>query len=367
MRLFLVITLFVATIAAAVITWQFIRDPEESMAPVPAGDIEIAWIQAATSISGWERFVAGVHRMKRSWPESSVDDSRAFPEETTAMPQLTISVAGKSKQIHVRWYKLSKGTTAQSWVKRLAQRNPAPTVVIGGGSSDRALDLAQAMADEKHWQGEQPLLFFTTATASIIASKDDGTTLDLMQVYPGRSYRMCFTNQQIASALIDFVWSQPDLKPFGNPVPAIRIVGLSDPLQSASTLVLHEEVFSPSVYALEWDDDPYSIDLSSQFHDALHEASPGQVLVRETIRIPFSVGGQYSSNPAEAEAAERLLNAFREAPLERQLLLLPTAAAPARRVLRSITGALPLVGRNLVAITGDSISLNNVYRDSDIG
>jgi hypothetical protein len=53
-------------------------------------------------------------------------------------------------------------------------------------------------------------------------------------------------------------------------------------------------------------------------------------------------------------------------PWERQLLVLPAGPAAARRVLRALTGAAPLAGRNLVAIGGDSMNINTVYRDADI-
>jgi hypothetical protein len=46
--------------------------------------------------------------------------------------------------------------------------------------------------------------------------------------------------------------------------------------------------------------------------------------------------------------------------------VLPTVVAPARRVMRSLVGAVPLAGRRVVAVSGDAISINNVYRDADI-
>ncbi len=366
MRRLFVSLLLVAGLAGFAVAWQLTRSNESGVASVPAGDQEIAYIHAATSTGAWERFITGIHRVSRDWPELKVDDARAFPEETTATPELVLSLANSPNRILIRWYKLSKGANAVRWAERLARRSPSPLVVIGGGSSDRALDLARALAAQTAWVTEPPALFFTTATASTFADPDEPAAPDLMQVYAGRSFRMCFTNEQIAAAVVNFVWSQPDLRPHGNPLSAINVVGLGRPFDAIAALMGHEEVFSPSVYALEWDDDPYSVDLSRQFHLALHESAPGRVLVRATIGIPYSVGGQYAPNQWEADAAERLLNGLREAPLERQLLVLPTAAAPARRVLRAITGALPLVGRNLVAITGDSINLNNVYRDADI-
>src|SRR5262249_31134947 len=47
-------------------------------------------------------------------------------------------------------------------------------------------------------------------------------------------------------------------------------------------------------------------------------------------------------------------------------LVLPATPPAARRVLRALTGAMPLIGRNLVAVGGDSMNINTVYRDADI-
>ncbi|MBX7105584.1 MAG: hypothetical protein K1X57_15985 [Gemmataceae bacterium] len=226
------------------------------------------------------------------------------------------------------------------------------------------MDLAQAMANA-HWQ-VAPLLFFTTATASGIDNPGDPLAGDLMRLYPRRTFRMCFTNAQMAQAAVDFVWSQPDLRPTGDPIPALPVVGLL-PLNAATYVASQWEQIAPSVSALEWEDDPYSVDLANQFYRVLHESAPGPVRIQPRFRIPYSVGGQYSPNQFEAEAVERLLAGLTASPMERQLLILPTNAAPARRVLRGICGALPLVGRSLVAVTGDSINLDNVFRDSDVG
>src|SRR5581483_1553891 len=89
----------------------------------------------------------------------------------------------------------------------------------------------------------------------------------LMDVYPSRSFRFCFTNQQMAQAVVDFVWSQPDLAPYGNPLLALSAVPAAavDPWMVLGPLAAHAQESHPSAAALEWDDDPYSIDLSNQF------------------------------------------------------------------------------------------------------
>lgn len=319
-------------------TAWLVRGDGSQLPAVPDGDREIAFIHAATSVSAWERFVTGVNRVSRDWPAVHVDDANAFPEATTATPELVLTLDGAPGRLRIRWYKLSKDANAAEWAGRLGRRDPSPLAIIGGGSTDRAVDLATALANQTNWLGDRPLLFITTATASSIG--DVLTPTNLMNVYAGRSFRMCFTNEQIASAVVDFVLSQPDLKPSTNP---------------------------PIVSALRWDDDPYSVDLANQFHKVFHESPLGPTLVYETRPVPFSVGGQYSPNAWEAQAADRLVAQLSAAPAGRQVLVLPTVAAPARRVLRTLTGGLPLVGRNLVVLTGDSINLNNVYRDADIG
>ncbi|HTK78494.1 MAG TPA: hypothetical protein VL371_24760 [Gemmataceae bacterium] len=339
--------------------------------PVPAGDQEVAWIHAATSGPSWERFVAGVHRARRDCPELQVDDSRAFLDQTTAIPEVVLGKTGASGRLRIRWYKLTSETPSARWVRTLARRDPPPLAFIGGGSSDRAVDLALALAEQKDWAGVAPLLLITTATANTIVLDADRAPPGepgpkrLMDIYPGRSFRFCFTNEQMAQAVVDFVWSQPDLRPYGNPLPAIAAAAAPDPWTAISLLAAQAKTFPPSAAALEWDDDPYSVDLSTQFKLAFHESQWPDVLVRLKPSIPFSVGGFDRPNTWEAAAAEMLLRE-QWSPWERQLLVLPAGPAAARRVLRALTGAAPLAGRNLVAIGGDSMNINTVYRDADI-
>src|SRR3954452_5539105 len=109
---------------------------DDEAPPIPAGDQEVAWMHAATSGPSWERFVAGVHRARREWPELEVDDSRAFLAQTTAVPEVVLGVSGSSGRLRIRWYKLTSETPSARWFRILARRNPPPLAFIGGGSSD---------------------------------------------------------------------------------------------------------------------------------------------------------------------------------------------------------------------------------------
>ncbi len=371
MRRLFAVPIALILLAAGVIAWALPRSGGDLPPPVPDGDREVAWIQAATSGASWERFVAGVHRARHDWPQLWVDDSRAFLDQTTAVPEVVLGVDGAPARLHIRWYKLTSANNNAFWVNRLAARESPPLAFIGGGTSDRAAALARALADEQSvWHGTAPLLLLTTATANGVgdANSTGPDQKSLMELYPGRSFRFCFTNEQMAKAVVDFLWSQPNLRPTGYPIPDLAAVGLgaTDPFAAAALLDAQAEANPPIAYALSWEDDPYSSDLANQFHAAFHQPHLPRVLLKDRIGIPFSVGDVYRPNAWEAQAADRLLQELRAAPLERRVLVLPAGAAQARRVLRAMTGAMPFVGRNVVAVSGDSISLNTVYRDADI-
>lgn len=366
--------LLAAMLAAVVVAVPQWKGGADLPPPVPAGDQEVAWIHAATSGSAWERFVAGVHRARHDWPRLVVDDGQAFLDQTTAVPEVVIGVEGTPGRLHIRWYKLTSTDNERQWVARLATRERPPLAFIGGGSSDRAVDLARALAGETGWHGPSPLLLITTATANGVVPESgaDGSPAlgqtPLTDLYPSRSFRFCFTNQQMARAVVDFLWSQPDLRPSGDPLPALAAVPLAaaGPTAAAALLAADAEASPPRGYAVYWLDDPYSSDLASRFHEAFHQPHLPPVRMDEQFGIPYSVGDFYRANEWEAQAADTLLQRLRAAPLERRVLVLPAGASPARRVLRAMTGAMPLVGRNVVAVSGDSINLNNVYRDADI-
>lgn len=369
MRRFLLLA-SVVLLAAAATVWALRSD-----AAVPAvrdGDQEIAWIHAATSGSTWERFVAGVHRAAHDDPRLHVNDARAFLDQTTAIPEVTVSAEGLAGKLRIRWYKLTSESDSAYWVRQLAARHPAPLAFIGGGTSDRALELARALASQTEWKGERPLLMIMTATANSVSPDpfnppdfSDTESGRLIRVYKDRSFRICFTNEQMAEAVVDFLWSQPDLSPFRQPLrPLAAAMSAVEPWSALASLMAFAPESAPAVTSFAWQDDPYSIDLSKQFHQAFHQPHRPHV-VGERRDIFYSVGGVYRPNRWEAEAAELLQRDLKDAALDRQILVLPAGPPQARRVLRSVVSSLPLAGRNLVAVTGDSIGFNHLYRDAD--
>jgi hypothetical protein len=346
--------------------------------PVPAGDQEIVWLNAATSAETWERFVAAVHRLKDDRPELGLQiiEDATFPTQTAEVPELALSAHGSKQRLWFRWYKLTGDLGTSEWVQALVRRQPPPLAVIGGGSSDRARDLARELEGVRGRLPFAPLLLLTTATADQV-----DVDQQLMTIYPGRTFRFCFTNRQMAEAVADFIWSQDDLRPDSVPL-----------------------------YMVRWNDDPYSEDLFDQFHDVLGPEGFGKSLQRgrqlysaardwawltgrlmlggvppgldlEGLRsdglappapiwsmpIPYSEGAFGRANRWEAEVADSLMTELAQHPAQsRPLLIVPAVPQPARRLLRALVQTAPVEAARFTVGTGDAIDFNTVYRDRNL-
>ncbi len=377
--LVLVICLPVAVLATGVRLPFFDTAPRlPQPLPVPDGDREMAFLHTTTNWTTWERFVSGVVRARLLVPGLKVDDSRAFRDRTTEVPELVLTVDGKPGALRIRWYKQTSEANAAQWIQALARRKPAPLAVIGGGSSDRAAELARGLDRQTDWTGDRPLLFITTGTAEELLADADAAAPDqlrpshgLLDVYDRRSFRFCFSNRQMADAVLDFVWASPDFRPaaFGDLAPLAVLSGLAaDPRAGGGESAPPDH--PPNVFSAYWQDDPYSTDLHYQFGHAVREKlrCENDPTARPRVRssswsIPFSVGGFTRPNQYEAKVVESILQQFQAMPSQRVILVLPTVTNPARRLLRTLYEAAPYLRHRLVAVTGDGIPVNAVFRD----
>ncbi len=356
--------------------------------PVPEGDQEIAWIHTVINAASWERFVAGALHARPSLGDIEIDDSRAFLEQSTDIPELVLRRNGSVGKLRIRWYKVNSEANIPYWAGALARRSPAPLAIVGGGTSDRAVELAVAVAGQPTWRGPKPLLFFTTATANHITLPDDATgfSQDLMQLYPQRSFRICFTDQQIAQAILDFVWQAPDLRPQGCLLASLSAIpqAAQGPTSAAvwgtlALLAAQTDAAAPMFFTIQWQDDPYSSDLADQFKSVMDESShqSRQVRLDKTLptfrrfhayhhEVQYSVGSFHRVTAVEANAVDFVLTQLPTLPGQRSLLVVPAAPAPTRRVLNALSSNAPYAGRHLVAVSGDAINFNTVYRDADL-
>jgi hypothetical protein len=370
--------------------WWRAAEPARAL-PVPNGDHEIVFLHVTTSGETWESFVYGAKRAEMTahgGPSGfTVDDSGAFPDRTTAVPEVVIARTGCAGKLRVRWYKVTNYAPTGAWVQALAERTPPPLAIIGGGSSDRAAELAEAMR-RGSWSGAKPLLLISTATADAVYPDVDNYTPDykppkLIELYD-RSFRFCFTNRQMAEAVTDFVLTDPGLRPGPAVLPGLRAVPgaagggwallpwLAELRADAPGVATFPDApaAQPGVlpgFVVAWKDDPYSLDLMEQFRDALDKQGQRDGRPRVALginQIPFSTGQFARPNPHEAQTVDHLLeNLPRRG--ERTLLVIPTITAPARRVLGALAQGNPATARRLVAVTGDGIPVNALYRDGE--
>lgn len=356
-------------------TWTAAPANQAIPRPVPEGDQEVVWLNAATNAVAWERFVAAIKRLQENqeFGLEIVDDANAFPTHTTVVPELAVTRKGSKGRLWFRWYKMTGELGTAPWVEALAKRTPAPLAIIGGGSSDRARDLAKELSDQRARFAMPPLFLITTATADQV-----DLDVDLMKVYDQRSFRFCFTNRQMAEAMADFVWSQDDLRPDAEPI-----------------------------YLIRWSDDPYSNDLFNRFRDTLFRGGyverlqhkqAVQAATRDwawlagyltvggippgldfeglrrldfepplpfwSVAIPYSLGTFNQPNFPETEAADKLLDELSRHPEQRRpLLIMPANPNPARRFLRALVRTAPVEAGQFVVATGDAIDFNVIYRD----
>jgi hypothetical protein len=395
--------------------------------PLREGDTEIVWLYPATNTSAWERFVSAVRRaheeLRRDFPGLPVpDDAAAFPQETAEVPQVTLAWPGLGRRLLFRWYKVTRDWKAGDWVDALVRgRRRPPLAIVGGGTSywarELALELRRAAADLP--EAERPLFLVTTATADRVQAPDDlaaeagaGSNaadtglfpaqepgeegdlpplVPLQKLYPGRTFRFCFTNRQMATAITRFIWSRDELRPDRDPV-----------------------------YVVRWRDDSYSRDLQLGYGRAL-PVRVGETMARQwawwsgcmalgafppglaggpfpyhlvgrhrtdlrletvsgRLEVDSSVGSFASPNPDEARMARYLIEQVRSVPAveggaarptvrrrpprQKQALLVVTGqVGPSRRLLREVARSAPEMTRRFVVATGDAISFNTIYRD----
>ncbi len=340
----LLVFLFCLPIVVLVLDWRLPwmteAKPKATPLAVAANEIEFAWIHTTTNATTWERFISGLMRLRRTMPDLKIDDSKAFLDSTTAIPEILITRDGHPTTIRIRWYKLQNEVTTQDWITALSQRTPAPVAIIGGGSTDRAIDLTRAMAKTTTWEGDAPALLLTTATAD--GSPADGQeSVGLTEQYKSHTFRFCFTNSRMAEAVLDFLKTHPVLASQQKPI---------------------------SFFSVYWQDDRYSIDLCEQFREAVIQCWPKERdrKFEGLWKIPFSVGGFESPNDFERQTANDIARQMKLLPIDRPMvLILPAVVLPAKRLLQSILDAEPSLSERFVVVTGDGIPVNAVLRDGE--
>src|SRR5438105_8090174 len=150
--------IFVALLAAVAVTGAVLLWPRDESRPrpepVPKGDHEVVFLSNAANYATWERFIKGIDTASQrlaqdpAAPKVEVDLARAYPLQSTAVPEVVISVTGTAGKLRFRWYKLTANWKSHDWVKALVERDPPPVAIIGGPFSDAAIRQASELQEQ---------------------------------------------------------------------------------------------------------------------------------------------------------------------------------------------------------------------------
>jgi hypothetical protein len=341
---------------------------------------EIAWIEPATSTDEWAQLTSGLARLETDWPHLDGNSGQlhvdlgqepggAFPHRSADVAEVALYfTAAPGRKLWLRWYKISGDNPTATWIDKLRARRRPPLAIAGGGSSDRAFRLARALVKAKDdgWPGQPPLLLITGATAQTDRPIRVGTPAErLINIYTGRTFRFCFTNNAMVDAVLGFlrenpqVWVDPGVGP--SETASVGAVGAGEPwaalgyLQAAGLL-------GPKLFSVSWQDDSYSRDLELLFRTDCRRWHPFATQ-HDLGALPYSVGDVYQPNAAEQTSVDLFLS-LNPPPL-RSILVLPATAQRMRRYLGFLCRLAPSLARNLVVVNGDAITFHNVYRDRD--
>jgi hypothetical protein len=382
----LLIVLLLASLGAAIyqtLLWRATsrNTGEVQVKPLEQGEQEIALIEPATNMDDWGQIVSALTFLQRDWPKINpklpaleVNLDNAFPMLTTEVPEIVLSLGPNSSQrLLLRWYKISGDNDISTWVHALHKRWRSPLAIIGGSSSDRAVELARDLK-ETYADASQagPVLLITTATAE----KTD-TGFPLIEIYKGRSFRFSFTNQKMVEALLHFAqarqypeeegWARSlwvhkanDPQVIANSVAWLAgIGGAWNAWGTVCSLPLRQRY---TMYAFSWKDERYSQDIADLFDGEFRRQFPyGEF----SLEPPFPSGIGDFFHPSVQEQSHLDVFLSRHRPFSPySFVLLPTQTVRVRRTLMYLRHRVPLAEvRNFVIFSGDSIGFNTVFRD----
>ncbi|MEI7852849.1 MAG: hypothetical protein WCJ06_04025 [Planctomycetota bacterium] len=365
------------------------KQKEEGLEP---NEKEIAWIYPASYSSAWERLVSS-GKLLANHPDPFLAKvkfelgSQTFPELTASVPFFKISHPNSKLVIVVKWYKISSDMKYEDWVEKLFSRSIIPSAIVAGPTTDDAMAIVQAVAKvvAKVNVGKAPPLILTTASSNTLAKDFNGTfgpnstdDIGLMGIYPEKTFRFGFDNRIMSDAIIRLLWSNPDLKPDSDPVHIVLWEDDSYARDFVATFwaSLNKQTVADGLAAYGWVCSTVFAQQNTNFAFLL--APPLQMLGKKASSfsmnmhpipqiIDSSIGVRYAANRFEKEALRFLLLDIKLKPEQTQpLMVVGSQALQARRFLRELSLSDPKLAQKMVVVTGDTLSLNTVYRDREV-
>jgi len=365
----IVLSLLLVALAVVIVLYPDLGLGGPRAARVPSGTREIVWLMPATSGANWERLVQAM----KATAQTRDLQIREVRDAADLLPEVLL--LGTGEPLLFRWYKLTSDWTAEYWCKHLLSRQPPPLAIISGNTTNLARQVAIALNEQaQKLEAEQrPILLLTTATADSRDTNEESETqpeASLESLYPGRTYRLCFTNRQMARAVTRFLWGRLDLRPDRGPV--LTAQWLDDGYSRDLFLGYQKELEARKIES-EWH--LLGALMRPRISEALIWGGIPLMPVSSDLPIPLrietSVGTFNAPNTFEARSVRYLLEELRrpeamEQMPRRPLLVVTGQIGPTRRFVRELARWDPNLARRFVVASGDAISFDHVYRDRRI-
>jgi hypothetical protein len=280
----------------------------------PAGiiDVPVFFLER----SEWRIFARGV--------AACLDETRRLGRMVSEDDDhLIVETARERRPIRFTWHGVRGEGQARADLKRL-EGVSRPIAVIGSSNTLLTAALATELRDEAPGHaGGGPLLLVPLATS-----------VPLLKIYPGRTFRFCSANHHIAGLLVDCLRAQP-----GATAPK-RVLLVVDHL------------------------DPYSVDLASCFRARIARTYPTAELIEPAEAVSTAPQTRISGletwpTAADQRHARSIWREVTEGPGGETWVVLPLQNDPARRMVLALNAAAPgrhdAVNRPLTVICGDAI------------
>lgn len=318
--------LFGGLALASLMVYTLLLADDRRLGPGPssgADDVAIVFPEQNNTV--WEDFRRGVLACR---------DLGLIGEVLDARTALTVRTRGGHRMRFV-WSPASGFVQTRQVVGELMARPAPPVAVVGSENSALTAVLAEALRDSAGPDPDNggPVLLVPWATAIVARTDSPGSDRrPLLEIYPGRTFRVCPDNERQAKLLVRHALDENDGEP-----PA-RVVVVSDA------------------------EDPFSSDLAHAFREALQEAVPASP-VADQDALPVPTTPMAAPDATESHWAESIWALTREgAEAGPSWLVLPLQGEPTRRLLNALRVLAPRDARQvpLRVLCGDGIGISSL-------
>ena len=235
---------------------------------------------------------------------------------------LLIETAQFHRPIRFTWHGIRGESQARELAHTLIGSARPPIAIVGSSNTVLTVALARQLQDDVPNNG--PLLLVPWATS-----------VSLLDLYPGRTFRFCSNNRRAAELLVDCHKAQPS--------------GLTP---RHVVVVIDQR-------------DPYSIDLAGCFIREVRRVFPQaeiQELAESVLTFSPPQLSALSALPSadEQDTAKAIWRDLLDGPRGETLVFLPLQSDPARRLITALNGAAPAgrqdpQGRRMTVVSGDAL------------